>query len=177
MKPETLYLTEAGLARLMEALRRADTRLVAPVLAEGGHEADYRELGEGDEIALGGPLPRRSLKEFFLPPTEILLRWTQDKGKVALEPPGTKYPTTVVVGAFPCDAAALPIVDKVMDWDYHDDPWFERRKATRSSREPARAKTPPASARQWGSHPTRPRAPISCWCPWERTRRTTWSRF
>jgi ferredoxin len=35
-----------------------------------------------------------------------------------------------VLGAKPCDAAALEVLDKVMDWDYHDELWFGRRAAT-----------------------------------------------
>jgi ferredoxin len=36
----------------------------------------------------------------------------------------------VVLGARPCDAAAVAAVDRVMDWDYHDELWFGRRAAT-----------------------------------------------
>ncbi len=133
MKPEKLYLTEAGLAKLTHDLREAGARVIAPVLATESSSnpvADYREIEDAGRIALGGPLPRLSLKEFFLPPTEALLSWRQVKGDISLDQPSGDYPRTVVVGAFPCDAAALPVLDKVMGWDYRDDPWFGRRKAT-----------------------------------------------
>jgi sulfhydrogenase subunit beta (sulfur reductase) len=36
----------------------------------------------------------------------------------------------VIVGALPCDAAAVDTVDKLMGWDYRDELWFGRRDAT-----------------------------------------------
>ena len=75
-------------------------------------------------------MPRRSLKEHFLPPTEPLLTWRYRQGAVELSEVATTFPPRVVLGARPCDAAALDVVDRVMDWDYRDELWFGRREAT-----------------------------------------------
>ncbi|MDY0060590.1 MAG: 4Fe-4S dicluster domain-containing protein [Myxococcota bacterium] len=90
---------------------------------------DYRWLDRVEDLALGEGLPRRSLKEFFLPTTEELLSFRQVKGHVefAERPPSSK--PRVILGARPCDAAALPVVDRVMNWDYHDELWMGRRQA------------------------------------------------
>ncbi len=134
MKTEMLELTEAGLEQLTRALRDEGARVIAPAAASdaasGGAATDYREVESASEIVFDGPLPRFSLKEFFLPPTEALLRWRQEKGGVSLIPVPADYPKTVVIGAYPCDVAALPVLDRVMSWDYEDGPWFGRRKAT-----------------------------------------------
>ncbi len=132
MSNEQKYLSESEFDALVRELIASGKRVVAPVAAEDDLEpqADYRAVSDPAKIVLDGPLPRRSLKEFFLPATEALLRWRLKKGDVALDETEADYPETVVVGASPCDAAALPTVDRVMDWDYRDEPWFGRREAT-----------------------------------------------
>ena len=42
----------------------------------------------------------------------------------------TSFPPHVVLGAVPCDAAAVESLDRVMGWDYRDELWFGRREAT-----------------------------------------------
>jgi len=105
-------------------------RVVAPsATSDGAVEYRSADAGRPLHLDLDAVLARRSLKEFFLPPTETLFSWVRRKDGVGLEPAPTSFPRTVIIGAAPCDAAALPIVDKVMDWDYHDELWFGRRDA------------------------------------------------
>jgi len=42
----------------------------------------------------------------------------------------TEFAPRVVLASKPCDAAALDVVDKVMNWDYEDELWNGRRAAT-----------------------------------------------
>jgi ferredoxin len=42
----------------------------------------------------------------------------------------TSFPRRLVVGAAPCDAAALSLVDRIMGWDVVDELWSGRRRAT-----------------------------------------------
>ena len=130
-KTESLFITDADLAALASDLIAAGTRVVAPV-PSGDDEGrtHYRALSSADRFALDGPLPCGSLKEFFLPPTEVLLRWRRDQGKVEVDPAPPDAPATVILGAAPCDVAGPPVVDRVMDWDFRDEPWFARREAT-----------------------------------------------
>jgi ferredoxin len=79
---------------------------------------------------MGGPLPRRSLKELFLPPSEVLLRYRQRKDGVDLEEVPTVFPPRVILGARPCDAAGVETLDRVMGWGTRDELWFGRREAT-----------------------------------------------
>ena len=127
---KTKSISQANLAALVADLTAAGTRVISPVKSRNGRAADYRPIAKLEEATLEGPLPRRSLKEFFLPQTETLMRWKQVKGDVNLEEVPTTFAAQVVLGAKPCDAAGPKAVDKVMGWDYKDELWFGRRNAT-----------------------------------------------
>ena len=135
-----LLLSHEALAALVADLAAAGTPAVAPAWAgdagraagatAASRETEYRTVSGAAELALGERLPRLSLKQFFLPPTEVLFSWRRTGGGVELIPAPTTMPAQVVLGARPCDVAALPIVDKVMNWDYADELWNARRAAT-----------------------------------------------
>lgn len=124
-------LSRADLAALVERLVAAGTRFVAPAAApHDPGRVEYRPIRRLDEAALGAALPRRSLKELFLPPTEVLLRYRQRKDGVDLDEVPTAFPPQVVLGARPCDAAGVEALDRVMGWGARDELWFGRRDAT-----------------------------------------------
>ncbi|MFH1468398.1 MAG: 4Fe-4S dicluster domain-containing protein [Pseudomonadota bacterium] len=127
---EILSIERAHLAALVSALREAGSMVIAPARrTDRARSVAYRPVERLDEVVFG-ERPTGSLKEYFLPRSEPLLRYRrhgQDVTIVELDPaPGPR----VVLGVQPCDAAALPVVDLVMDWDHHDQPWFARREAT-----------------------------------------------
>jgi len=124
-----MFISESALASLAEELVQGGTPLVGPAREPNG-DLVYRRVKGVGEIVLSGDPPTRSLKEFFLPPTEVLLTYRQKQGEVELTEAAHTFPPQVVLGARPCDAAAVKTVDKVMDWDYHDELWFGRRNAT-----------------------------------------------
>jgi ferredoxin len=109
-------LTESDVAKLVADLVGAGTRVIAPVPAgPDWEETEYRPIERLEEAVLDGPLPRRSLKEFFRPP--------QPEEGAALVP-------QVILGARPCDAAGAETLDNVMGWDYRDELWRARRVVT-----------------------------------------------
>lgn len=125
-------LTNAGLSALVSDLLSEGARVVAPV-ASGEttfDRVDFKDVKDAGEMVFAGPLPKRSIKEFFLPPTEVVLRWKQKKGDVELFEVPTQCAPMVIFGARPCDAAAPEIVDGVMGWGCRDELWFGRRDAT-----------------------------------------------
>jgi ferredoxin len=126
---ETAFITTEQLAELVSALHAAGTRVIAPVTAVDG-TTTYSPIASIAEAALGGALPMPSLKAHFLPPSEALLSWRQHDGDIELASPPSTFPPQVVLGARPCDAAALDIVDAVMNWDYKDELWNGRREAS-----------------------------------------------
>ena len=128
---KTKCISRADLAALVADLAAAGTEVVAPVKSRDGRALDYRRIGRLEEAALGEvALPRRSLKELFLPASEVLLRYRLEKDDVAIEEVPATFPPLVILGAKPCDAAGVEVLDKVMGWDYRDEPWFARRAAT-----------------------------------------------
>ncbi|HPS78622.1 MAG TPA: 4Fe-4S dicluster domain-containing protein [Thermoanaerobaculaceae bacterium] len=126
---DTLFITRENLAALTADLLASGTHVAAPTRASDA-QTEYRYVTDFAQVRLDGSMPRRSLKELFLPPTEPLLRWRQHQGDVELQEVPTSFPPTVVLGARPCDAAAVDVLDRVMGWDYRDELWFGRRAAT-----------------------------------------------
>jgi ferredoxin len=109
-------LTGADLAGLVAELVGAGTRVVAPVpVGPGLEQTEYRPIARLDEAVLDGGQPRHSLKTFF-------------RASPREERAGTFR--QVILGARPCDAAALDTLDQVMGWDYRDEEWVARRRAT-----------------------------------------------
>ncbi|MBP7146959.1 MAG: 4Fe-4S dicluster domain-containing protein [Acidobacteria bacterium] len=126
----TLFLGDDQLGGLVADLLGAGQAVIGPASLGAGRSVLYRELNDPAQLELAGPPPALSLKEFFLPPTEPLLGWSGSPRELRLdEVPAPRAPR-VIIGARPCDTAALPVLDKLMGWDYRDEPWFARREAT-----------------------------------------------
>jgi ferredoxin len=123
------YISAEQLSVLVAELVAAGTRVVAPVSAADG-TANYSEIETLAQATFNDALPMPSLKGHFLPPSEPLLSWRQNGGDVELTPAPNCFAAQVVLGARPCDVAALNVVDSVMNWDYHDDLWNGRRDAS-----------------------------------------------
>ena len=122
-------LNEAKLDELVDALKEEGYRVVAPVEEDGAFV--FKEIADPGEIRLDVLRTVRSIKEWFFPRVEPTLRYKFDRGSVTCkgELPESP-PKTVIIGCRPCDAASLPILDKLFDWDFRDEYWFKRREAT-----------------------------------------------
>ncbi len=127
-----MMLSKANLDALMLDLLGAGMRVIAPIRCkdQGRNAVEYGTVQNPDEVLLTGHQPARPLKEVVFPPTETLFKWKQVKSLIQIEASPAAFKETVVIGARPCDAAALEIVDRVMGWDYRDELWFGRRQAT-----------------------------------------------
>lgn len=132
MSNDRLRLRKADLAVLVQQLRAKGTRVVGPVRnGPAGRElVDYGPVRDAAELVLSGPPPHRPLKPHLFPATEALFCWRRQRKQVELEEAKPVHEPAVVLGARPCDAASLEILDRVMGWDYRDEPWFARRAAT-----------------------------------------------
>jgi ferredoxin len=127
---EILTIARPQLAALVTTLVQAGTTVLAPARrADRARSLAYRPVERLDEVVFGAR-PVGSLKEHFLPRTEPLLRYRRCGQDVQIEPVEPAAKPRVVLGALPCDVAALPVVDLVMDWDHRDEPWFARRMST-----------------------------------------------
>ena len=124
-------ITRTDLDNLLADLLGSGTVVIAPTRSQyqGRESIEYSRVSSAGQVVLDGSQPVRPLKEVFFPPSEILFGWKQPKSSIQIEQTPTEFRETVIVGARPCDAAALEIVDRVMGWDYRDEFWFGRRRA------------------------------------------------
>ena len=91
----------------------------------------YSVLRSADELLLDGFVrPSNSIKEFVFPKQEKLYGYRIQGSHVELIKNEAAIPEQIVIAARPCDAAALPILDKVFNWDFVDEFYNRRRAAT-----------------------------------------------
>ena len=124
------YISEHNLNTLLDTLIKQGTRVVAPRINAG--TPLYEPIASSGEWAQqAAPLPRRSAKEAFFPLCEDIMSYEKEGQQVNLKDiDPARFPETVLVGVRPCDAAAIPVLDAVFSWDYHDEFFLERRKKT-----------------------------------------------
>lgn len=67
-----------------------------------------------------------SMKEYFFPKSESLFFYKRSKDEFELTDADLKENKTVIIGAKPCDAAAVPVLSKVFNWDYKDEFYNKR---------------------------------------------------
>lgn len=118
-----------NLKQLAGELLKAGYRVIAP--AKQQDMVVYKAIRGAKEMLPEGEyvLPRASFKEFLFPRSECILRYRfgEDKKPVFESPDLDAEPPQVVIGCRPCDAASLPILDKIFGWDYQDQFYFKRR--------------------------------------------------
>ncbi|MFQ5906940.1 MAG: 4Fe-4S dicluster domain-containing protein [bacterium] len=113
--------------RVVEALLGLGKRVVAPV--KDGELHRFLQVERADEADFRYFQSEGSMKGLFLPATEGILRFSLAEKEPKIEEPDLQLPETFIVGCRPCDAAALPIQDKVFTWDYVDEFYKARRDA------------------------------------------------
>lgn len=119
------------LQALLDSAHEAGYRFVAPVREEG--VTLFRPVRRAEEMVLEEILPTKSPKEYFLAEHETILTYNMDGGgkMEIIDPPEAELSRPrVLFGVRPCDAAAAPIMSKVMTWDCEDSFFLKRREAT-----------------------------------------------
>lgn len=91
----------------------------------------YAPLRDAAGLLLDGFIhPANSAKEFLFPMSERLYQYRLDGAGVSLADVPDEAPEQVLLGVRPCDAAALPILDHVFNWDCRDEFYNRRRDRT-----------------------------------------------
>ena len=91
----------------------------------------YRSLRSPGELLLDGFLrPANSIKEFLFPKSETLYHYRIQGNSIELLENLANLAPQVLLAARPCDAAALPVLDHVFNWDSPDAFYNRRRAAT-----------------------------------------------
>ncbi len=141
MTPLTLKIDRLG--DLLAKMAAAGFRIVAPVAsAESDTSATAPRPRQAVRFAVVGPQDyarvdltatpaAEGIKRFFLPQSEAVVRMRQNEGQSAqVSDISPDAPPTIIFGARPCDAAALPVLDRVFSWDSDDRSWSHRRQQT-----------------------------------------------
>jgi ferredoxin len=142
------FLSSDGVAGLVEDLLAAGAEVIAPAVTglcespaalasaaclrpgAGPELIQYSVVHSPETLALGRGLPSLSLKGHFLPQNEALFCWRQRGAEIDVTPAALDFTPRVVLGAKPCDAAALAVLDRVMNWEHGDELWNGRRAAS-----------------------------------------------
>ncbi|MCF0234437.1 MAG: 4Fe-4S dicluster domain-containing protein [Thermoguttaceae bacterium] len=104
----------------------AGAKVVAPV--EDAGLISYRELESADQAVLAPHVRvQNSIKEFFFPRHETIFTFVRKGKDVEIANPPAFDCEQIVLGARPCDAAGLPILDPLFAWDYQDQFYQSRR--------------------------------------------------
>jgi len=91
----------------------------------------YTLLTNPDQVLLQGFIhPSNSPKEFVFPRHEAIYSYRFDGQGLQLMDGPNSFPEQIILAARPCDAAALPILDKLFNWDFQDEFYNRRRQAT-----------------------------------------------
>jgi ferredoxin len=91
----------------------------------------YAPLDSAKSLCLEGFIrPANSVKEFVFPRHERLCSYRVEGQRVQVTNGAAEIPAQILLGVRPCDAAALPILDHVFNWDYRDEAYNRRWEAT-----------------------------------------------
>jgi sulfhydrogenase subunit beta (sulfur reductase) len=123
---ELSILPKAELASFVAALL-AERRVVAPVRRDG--DLAYAAIASPEEAVLRFPNTRASCKAAFFPQVECLVRYERalDRYNEATATPLDTTPT-VLLGARPCDARSLLLLDGVFGNGQYSDPYYLARR-------------------------------------------------
>jgi ferredoxin len=123
-------VSKEELRRLAGAWLEAGKMVAGPVRVKAGTIL-YAPLRNAGALLLDGWIrPANSIKEFVFPRHEALYGYSVDAAGITLRETEPEPREQVIVGAHPCDAAALAVLDKLFNWDYRDDFYNRRREAT-----------------------------------------------
>ena len=109
---------KAALEKLMEKYT-----VIAPVM--NGDRLDYAEVTEVNDVILDNQLPYKSPKEMVFPRVEKVMRFLEGKVEEAQD-----IKPVLLVGAKPCDVAAMRIFDDIFTGDKgkFQDPFYLNRR-------------------------------------------------
>ncbi len=126
-------ITETKLRQLAGEWIGGGKTVVGPVRVKD--RVLYRPLGSPESLLIESTpgaftAPSNSIKEFLFPKLETLYQYRTQGRNIELIEPAAEFAEQLILAARPCDAAALPILDHVFNWDFADDFYNRRRGAT-----------------------------------------------
>lgn len=128
MVRKALVLKEEELGRFFELLKRWGDEVIAPKRGPEGELTLGRAEGI-EEIEFVCESPLRSVKAILFPQVDSLFRWRVEEGRPFLEPVYDRK-RRVLFSIHSCDVKGIEFLDRVMERDFPDPYYFERRKNT-----------------------------------------------
>lgn len=123
-------ISKPALRRLVELWLHEGKRVIAPVQIRP-NLVSYQPVRSSEQVQLEGFVrPLNSIKEVVFPRHEKLFQYRVRGKQIDLLPTPLPAVEQVVLAARPCDAAALPILDHVFNWDFRDAAYNRRRELT-----------------------------------------------
>jgi Pyruvate/2-oxoacid:ferredoxin oxidoreductase delta subunit len=123
-------ISQAALRQLLDAWLGQGRGVIAPLRIKPDLLL-YAPLHAAADLLLEGYIrPANSIKETVFPRHEKLYGFRFHGKQVELVDASVPEQEQLVIGARPCDAAALPILDRVFNWDYKDEHYNRRRALT-----------------------------------------------
>jgi ferredoxin len=123
-------LSKAALRALAKEWMAEGKIVAGPVQTKPGLIL-YAPLASADDLVLEDFVrPANSAKEFIFPRHESLYRYQVEGNQVKLTDAAAEIPAQILLAVRPCDAAAMPILDHVFNWDFRDEAYNRKRAAT-----------------------------------------------
>ncbi|MDR2345652.1 MAG: 4Fe-4S dicluster domain-containing protein [Planctomycetaceae bacterium] len=120
-------LTKDKLKEIISTLISDSKQIIAPVSIAGKYF--YREISNSNEPIFDSVIkPANSIKEFFFPQHETICNYCYRGKELVISDTNLLDKEQVIFGSRPCEAASLPILDKVFGWDFQDNFFQQRRK-------------------------------------------------
>jgi ferredoxin len=124
-------ISKKTLDQLVERWVAEDRRVAGPRQIKPGLVLYAPVTAAGQLVWDAGARPGNSIKEFVFPRSETLYEYRLGaKQQVELADAELFTAEQIIVGARPCDAAALAILDAVFNWDCADEFYNRRRQRT-----------------------------------------------
>lgn len=123
-------LSREALNQLVDAWIAAGKVVAGPRRVQGDLVL-YKPLSASGDLLLDGFVrPANSIKDFIFPRHEKLYGYRIQGKQIELTEAEPFQREQIILGARPCDAASLPILDHVFHWDYEDVFYNRRREQT-----------------------------------------------
>ena len=122
-------ISAAALRELIDVWIKSGKQVAAPVSIAG--RLLYQRIDSSGQAVLDSALrPANSIKDFVFPRHERLFGYRIEGRQISLTDPKPEERDQIVIGAKPCDAHALPILDHVFAWGSNDEPYERGRRRT-----------------------------------------------
>lgn len=123
-------ISRNALFQLIDAWLGQGKQVIAPCQVKPGLVL-YKPVTKSSEVHLDPKTrPANTIKEVVFPRHEKLYGYRFRGKQIELTEGVIPEAQQIVIGARPCDAAALEILDHVFNWDYVDEFYNQRRKLT-----------------------------------------------